>query len=214
MALGAQLMREWKRSLECHHLCMVSKARCLSATAGSIVVEFLCDRKAVLVGRRDGAIIVMTRRLDAILGSVTMHNGGGVWRIATHKCARYVAVAMSNGELRLLDFRTDPPIVAASFMPLQGPRIVSMAFLPDGDSLVVGGSDGSISCVCTRGHSTGRIFRLCHSALWDMMTLGDGYELVACGNHGCLHRFRVYDGEPQDAERLVVSKFGEAGWSS
>ena len=57
MALGAQLLREWKRSLECYHLCMVSKAWCLSRAAGSKVVEFLCDRKALLVGRRDGTII-------------------------------------------------------------------------------------------------------------------------------------------------------------
>ncbi len=92
-----------------------------------------------------------------------MHNGGGIWRTATHKGARYVALAMSSGELRLLDFRTDPPIVAASFMPLQGPRIVSMAFLSDGDSLVVGGSDGSISCVRTTQQLTGPMFRLCHS---------------------------------------------------
>ena len=206
MALGAQLLREWKRSLECYHLCMVSKAWRLSPTVGSKVVGFLCDRKAVLVGRRDGAIIVMTRRLDAILGSVTMHNGGGVWRIATHKCARYVAVAMSSGELRLLDFRTGAPIEAASFMPLQGRCIVSMAFLPDGDRLVVGGSDGSISCVRTTQHSTGPIFRLCHSALWDMMALGDSYELVACAGHGWLHRFRFYDDcEPQDAESVLLS---------
>ncbi len=91
---------------------------------------------------------------------------------------------------------------------------MSMAFLPDGDSLVVGGSDGSISCVRTRGHSTGPICRLCYSALWDMMALGESDELVACCGDGFLHRFRFYDGEPQDAERLVVSKFGEAGWSS
>ncbi len=64
----------------------VSKAWCLSAIVGSKVVEFLCDRKAVLVGRREGAIIVMSRRLDAILGSVTMH----------------------NAELRLLDFAMAP----------------------------------------------------------------------------------------------------------
>ncbi len=135
-----------------------------------------------------------------------MHNGGGVWRIATHKCARYVAVAMSSGELRLLDFRTGPPIEAASFMPLQGRRIVSMAFLPDGDRLVVGGSDGSISCVRTRGYSMGPICRLCYSAVWDMMAVGDGYELVACSDHGWLHRFRFYDDcEPQDVESVPLS---------
>jgi len=213
MALGAQLLREWKRSLECYHLCMVSKAWCLSRAAGSKVVEFLCDRKALLVGRRDGTIIYMTRRLDAILGSVTMHNGGGVWRIATHKCADYVAVAMGNGELRLLDFRTGAPIVAASFMPLQGRRVVSMAFLPDGVSLMVGGSDGSIGCVFPfRGHSTSPICRLCDSALWDMMALGDSYELVACAGHGWLHRFRFYDGEPQEVESVLLSKVGEEVW--
>ena len=101
---------------------------------------------------------------------------------------------------------------SVSVMRLQGRRIVSMAFLPDGDSLVVGGSDGSISCVRTTKQLTGPIFRLCHSALWDMMVLGESDELVACCDNGFLYRFAFYGGEPQDAERVVVSKFGEAVW--
>ncbi len=174
MALGAQLLREWKRSLECYHLCMVSKAWCLSRAAGSKVVEFLCDRKALLVGRRDGTIIYMTRRLDAILGSVTMHNGGGVWRIATHKCADYVAVAMGNGELRLLDFRRGAPIEAASFMPLHGRRVVSMAFLPDGDNF------GSVYAV---GAGVSPIHECSNKALWS--TTAKGNKSVAFYSEFC-----------------------------
>ena len=74
---------------------------------------------------------------------------------------------------------------------------------------MVGGSDGSISCVRTSVPSRGPIWRFCHGAVWDMMALGDSYELVSCGGHGCLHRFRVYDGVPQHEESLLVCRFGE-----
>ena len=136
MALGDLVLRHWRRSLECHHLCMVINGRSLLPDVISKVVGFLCDDKALLVGRRDGIIFVMTMRLDAIIGSVPMGGGGGVWRIATHTRARYIAVAVGNGEVRLLDFAVFPPIqVGAGLMPLQGRRCVSMAFLPDGDKL-------------------------------------------------------------------------------
>ena len=222
MALYDLLVRHWGRSLECHHLCMVIRGTSLLPNAISRVVGFLCDTHALLVGRRDGTIFVMTTRLDAIIGSFTVDDGGGVWRIATHARACYVAVPMGNGDLRLLDFAAFPPIeVGARLMPLQGRRCVSMAFLPDGDKLVVGCCDGCIRCVSTRGLSTGPMFSVCLSALWDMMVLTDSYddmmvlkdscELIACGT-GCLHRFRLCNGGLQGSRKLVVSRRDSGGW--
>ena len=106
-------------------------------------------------------------------------------------------------------------------MPLRGRRCVSMAFLPDGDKLLVGSSDEFISCVSTRGHSIGPMFSMWQSALWDMMALSDiyvdmtaprdSYDFIACGT-GLLHRFRVYNGELLESRTVVVSTRDSGGW--
>ena len=99
MALGDLLVRQWRPPLECHHLCMVIKGTSLLPSAISSVEGFLCDTHALLVGRRDGTIFIMTMRLDAIIGSFPMGGGGGVWLIATHPRAIYV---MCSSCLRIL----------------------------------------------------------------------------------------------------------------
>ena len=127
---------------------------------------------------------------------------GTVWRIATSKDERYLAVADSLGNLRVWDIEADKPVFETTYSARDRSG-VSLAITNDGLLAVAG--DGTISCFDL--HGTDPLWRL--NVVQDVegadeeeyinaadcgMQLVDQGHLVALGNT-CAHLLDVRTGE-------------------
>jgi WD40 repeat protein len=104
---------------------------------------FSPDGTRVLTGGWDGNINLWSAETGEALGTPLQYDGVIIWELAFSPNEPYALAACADGEVRILGVQDDQLVEKNSFMHPSGHVIRSVAFSPDGKTVLTGGCDGT-----------------------------------------------------------------------
>jgi len=187
----------------------------LNGHEGSVLnVAFSADGQYGVSGALDGSIAIWDLRSGKSIRRITTNEGLYPLDVAFHPQDNRVAAALNDGSVRLYDFETGAELAVWQSGALEN---YSLAFSPDGSSLIVGGADHIVrrwdvaigELVQTYEGHTGVILRVAYTHDGTRFVSATGDETMADTGADAQDRsLRVWDVETGDTLHVIEPRSG------
>lgn len=171
-------------------------------------------------------VIVEYDLISLLPKSETSSMGGPIWSMQVDPFFKRIAIGCEDGKPRIFKVEDNAPLEFSSILEKQKGRVISLAWHPVSNHVVVGSIDGRISIIDVQtGHSIQRMkvdsVRGEKTVVWDIKIIPDSTIIsadslghVSFWNWDSGSRLKSFKAHLADAICLAVSKTGNKVYSS